>query len=71
MTVHRATLRKRVLVFLDWREAWREYYCFNGQKHYFAPMGYIEKLGETPDCPHCGEELTWTEELTDPEDYAL
>ena len=68
--IRKATLWSRFLVWADFRERWREYYCFNSSNHYLAPERYYNDLNVLV-CPHCGDELTWTEKLAGPEDYAL
>jgi len=70
MTIHKATLLKSLLVFVDWRENWRKYYCFAGANHYYVPERYYSVVEELY-CPHCGDELKWSEHLADADDYAL
>lgn len=70
MNIRRATFTNRLLAFLDWKEQWQTYYCFNGGVHYIVPERWWP-MAENEGCPHCGEELKPTSQLVGPEDYAL
>lgn len=58
MAVRKANLKNNILTYFDWREEWVILWCTNGWEKYYAPMGYLERIEEPPDCPHCGEQLT-------------
>jgi hypothetical protein len=63
------TIKNRFLAWLDWKEEWRVYICWNSDEKWLVPERFWE-MAERDGCPHCGREMVREGNLPSPEDYA-